>query len=136
MTRMNTDKAKEKTVFLLLIYPCSSVSSVTKEALVRENQTMRKVTWLFAATVLAVLSACVTINVYFPAAEAEEAAAKFIDGVIGRDEASDSPQQSPAPAPKPLSLLALLPISAAHAQADLEIETPQIKAIQARMAQR
>src|SRR5688572_7946778 len=94
---------------------------------------MRKMTWMFAATLLAVLSACVTINVYFPAAEAEEAAAKFIDGVIGRDEA---PEDAPSPAPKPLSFVAFLPIGTAHAQADIRIETPQIKAIQSRMAQR
>jgi uncharacterized protein YdbL (DUF1318 family) len=108
---------------------------VTKEALALEK-TMRKVTWLFAATLLAVLSACVTINVYFPAAEAEEAAAKFIDGVIGRDEAPQSPENAPSPAPRPLSFLAFLPIGTAHAQADIRIETPQIKAIQSRMAQR
>ena len=29
------------------------------------------------------LAACVTINVYFPAAEAQEAAAEFVDKVIG-----------------------------------------------------
>ena len=35
----------------------------------------------FAA--MALLSACVTINVYFPAAEAKEAAKEFVEKVIG-----------------------------------------------------
>jgi uncharacterized protein YdbL (DUF1318 family) len=96
---------------------------------------MRKVVWLFGAALLATLSACVTINVYFPAAEAEEAAAKFIDGVIGRD-AEPAREDAPPPAPKPLSFVAFLPIGTAQAQADIEIETPQIRAIQARMAER
>jgi hypothetical protein len=33
----------------------------------------------------AALSACVTINVYFPAAEAKEAAKDFVEKVIGDD---------------------------------------------------
>ena len=32
---------------------------------------------------MALLSACVTINVYFPAAEAKEAAKEFVEKVIG-----------------------------------------------------
>ena len=31
------------------------------------------------------LAACVTINVYFPAAEAKEAAKEFVEKVIGED---------------------------------------------------
>lgn len=81
----------------------------------------------------ALLSACVTINVYFPAAEAQEAAREFVNEVIGSD----------APAAKPIengsggmALIEFL-IPAAQAQnANIDISTPQIKAIQARMAQR
>lgn len=85
------------------------------------------------------LAACVTINVYFPAAEAQEAAREFVEKVIG-DEATD-----PAPAPAPetdgggsggFALLDFL-IPAAHAQsADITIRTPAIQAIQDRMAAR
>src|SRR3546814_9305335 len=36
------------------------------------------------------LSACVTINVYFPAAEAQQAAKEFVDKVIGTDAEPDT----------------------------------------------
>lgn len=97
------------------------------------------------------LTACVTINVYFPAAEAREAAKEFVDKVIG-EEAQDAvpaptPEQESEPAPTPddgggmaLSFdpLLLLGIAPAYAQAqpDITIKTPAIQAIQARMASR
>lgn len=77
----------------------------------------------------AVLAACVTINVYFPAAEAERAAQEFIDKVIGEETPAQDPQTS-------RFQWSNLFISSAHAQADLNIQTPAIKAIQARMAER
>jgi uncharacterized protein YdbL (DUF1318 family) len=85
-----------------------------------------------------VLAACVTINVYFPAAEAQEAAAEFVDKVIG-----DDPAQAPPPAKPPqaslrpgFNLMSLI-ISDAQAQAvDITIRTPAIQAIQDRMADR
>lgn len=89
---------------------------------------------------LAGLVACVTINVYFPEAAAEEAADRFIDDVIGPDGAGDdqaavrraSPASRLAQALNPLHWL----FPAAHAQADLDIDTPAIRQIQARMEQR
>jgi uncharacterized protein YdbL (DUF1318 family) len=91
------------------------------------------------------LSACVTINVYFPAAQAQEAAKEFVDKVIG-------PSDQPAPTPPPAStkddkgggknsvgmvLLSLvIPTAEAQAAPDITIRTPAIQAIQARMAQR
>jgi uncharacterized protein YdbL (DUF1318 family) len=94
---------------------------------------------LLAATLL-ILSACVTINVYFPAAEAEQAAREFVDKVIGP--AGKTERSEPAPAPeasKPppsLGLLSFL-INDAHAQAaDIDLRTPAIQAIQQRMAER
>lgn len=95
------------------------------------------------------MSACVTINVYFPAAEAKEAAKEFVEKVIG-DEAKDV-QVKPAdgggmalslPAASELlarvDLLSVMGIGTAHAQSqpDITIKTPAIQAIQARMAQR
>ena len=97
----------------------------------------------------ALLTACVTINVYFPAAEAKEAAKEFVEKVIG-DEAKDV-QVKPAdgggmalslPAASELlarvDLLSVMGIGTAHAQSqpDITIKTPAIQAIQARMAQR
>ena len=85
------------------------------------------------------LAACVTINVYFPAAEAQEAAAEFVDKVIGDEAKKDEPapvkppQASLQPRFNPMSFL----ISDAQAQTvDITIRTPAIQAIQARMAER
>ncbi len=91
------------------------------------------------------LCACVTINVYFPAAEAREAAREFVEKVIG-DEAQPS---QPAPATTPngggmvqrelrFDPLALIGIGSAYAQEQpvITIRTPAIQAIQARMEQR
>jgi uncharacterized protein YdbL (DUF1318 family) len=107
--------------------------------------------WLgtsFAAALL--LTACVTINVYFPAAEAKEAAKEFVDKVIG----DDAPATDSKPAPqtpggqggsaslqrpvRQFDWLALIGIGSAYAQesADISIKTPAIQAIQNRMATR
>jgi hypothetical protein len=42
---------------------------------------MKPFSWLWLAVALALLPACVTINIYFPAAAAEKAADKIIDEV-------------------------------------------------------
>ena len=96
------------------------------------------------------LTACVTINVYFPAAEAKEAAKQFVEKVIG-DEAQTPAEQKPQeqPSNKPdgggmalldvrFDPLMLIGISPAYAQGtpDITIKTPAIQAIQARMASR
>lgn len=102
----------------------------------------RTLKWSSLLAGLLALSACVTINVYFPAAEAQEAAREFVEKVIG----DDAPPADPSAAPSGggsasvggggLSLLAFF-ISSAHAQtADINIRTPAIQAIQGRMASR
>lgn len=120
------------------------------------------VTSLTSLLALAILAGCVTINVYFPAAEAQKAADKIIDQVTGSSgpapsqdspsqDSSSRPQSAPA-APPPSSdsgvfarpgsaLLAaagrvlelLVPAAAAQEQANLNISTPQIRAIIAGM---
>ncbi|MCY7313667.1 MAG: YdbL family protein [Pseudoxanthomonas sp.] len=97
-----------------------------------------------AATVL--MTACVTINVYFPAAEAKEAAKDFVENVIGDD--AGGTQSTPLPSPggsaslvpssREFNWLALVGIGTAYAQerADFSIQTPAIAAIQSRMEQR
>ncbi len=102
---------------------------------------MKRTRWLGLMASVALVTACVTINVYFPEAQAEKAAEQFIDNVIGTDAAK--PEADPATAPaegsggKPPSLSALFDIvPSAQAQADISIETPAIKAIQSRMAAR
>jgi hypothetical protein len=55
--------------------------------------------WIWLLPAAFILSACVTINIYFPAAEAEKAADKIIDEVW---QLKDKPagEQTPAEAPK------------------------------------
>ncbi len=86
-----------------------------------------------------VLSACVTINVYFPAAEAEQAAREFVEKVIGDPATATPPAETPPPKQPSSPGLGLLSffIADAHAQtADISIRTPAIIAIQERMAER
>lgn len=90
-----------------------------------------------------VLCACVTINVYFPAAEAREAAREFVEKVIGEDGEAPPPGAVPpgdggmASGNLRFDPLMLLGIGTAHAQTpDITIRTPVIQAIQARMESR
>ena len=86
------------------------------------------------------LTACVTINVYFPDAEAKEAAKEFVEKVIG-DEAHQAQPEKPndgggmALRFDPLMLIGISPAYAQGAP-DITIKTPAIQAIQARMGAR
>jgi len=91
------------------------------------------------------LAACVTINVYFPAAAAERAAEQFVGEVLGEPEKprEDSHLFDPLQQYKQnwlvmagFGVLDVL-IPSAHAQqASIDINTPQINAIKSRMAER
>ncbi len=88
------------------------------------------------------LAACVTINVYFPAAEAKEAAKEFVDKVIGED-GKPVPQVEKAGGGmamlhRRIDLWSLVGVGSAYAQAapDITINTPTIRAIQSSMEQR
>ncbi len=98
---------------------------------------MRKfLVWAAFASAFALPAACVTINVYFPEAAAEKAAEQFVDKVIG-GQAKDAPPPEPAPGHSPGAMLLDFLIPSAHAQqANINIQTPQIQAIQVRMQQR
>jgi uncharacterized protein YdbL (DUF1318 family) len=106
---------------------------------------MKKLNSLMIFSVLFVAAACVTINVYFPAAAAEKAAEQFVGDVLGQpleDSSIHGPPGSPAESASRVLWLAatgladLLIPSAQAQQAEIEINTPQINAIKARMAQR
>ena len=86
------------------------------------------------------LSACVTINVYFPAAAAEKAADKIIEDVWGGDKSSESDtkreddkQTAVRDSGAQRMLLAAAAsvldfiVSPAHAQANLNVDTPAIR---------
>ncbi len=100
---------------------------------------MRWITATLAASSLA-LAACVTVNVYFPAAAAEKAADRIIEDIWG-------PGKGPKPEGNEQSsigtfagdvLVAALDfvIPAAHAQADIDISSPAIRALTASMKAR
>jgi len=99
----------------------------------------------FNASVMLALTACVTINVYFPAAEAKEAAKQFVEKVIGdpNQPAQPAPEQPPPdgggmaalPGFDPLMLIGIAPAYAQSAP-DITIKTPAIQAIQSRMESR
>jgi uncharacterized protein len=98
---------------------------------------------LLATTLFA--AACVTINVYFPAAQAERAADRIISDVWGTEPAR--PDEEPqgrlhegdwglgaVEAVRLASLSALdFLVPRAEAQADFDIETPEIRALTASM---
>jgi hypothetical protein len=99
-------------------------------------------------TLSILLHACVTINVYFPAAAAERAADRIIDQVWQKGEESneipqDQPNKQDNQSVLPYSLhLAdhvlniLIPMAYAAPAADLDISSPTIQAIQAQMTDR
>lgn len=95
---------------------------------------------LFIGTAM-LLAACVTINVYFPAAAAEKAAERFVGDVLAEPQ-EEGGLFDPLRDPGEVLYLAawgvldfLVP-SAQAQQPEIEINTPQINAIKARMAQR
>jgi len=99
---------------------------------------------LLGVTLILTLVACVTINIYFPAAAAEKAADKVIDEVWG----TQPPESTPTPEAGPRSSrdsesgtvlvwLLELAVPAAHAgDADINVSTPAIKKIEASMRSR
>lgn len=98
---------------------------------------MNKLKWLVAATV-AVVAACVTINVYFPEASAERAADRIIDEVRGSGPSGGDTEPSsnlapdhPAPRGNALAALGALLVPAAHAQSqpDFDASSPATRAL-------
>jgi len=117
------------------------------------------VTGLTSLLAFVLLAGCVTVNVYFPEAQAQQAADKIIDAVTGST--AGPPSHGPQPksqggsgappsadrraAATPGSILLaatgrvlalLVPAAAAQEQANLNISTPEIRAIIASMHQR
>lgn len=104
-----------------------------------------------SALAMPLLVACVTINVYFPAAAAEKAADRFIQDVYGKQPSGTAAPQTPKTEPRnqgsqPNSgaadtdhlFAATLDffISPARAAENIDINTPTIETIKRSMAQR
>jgi len=100
--------------------------------------------WITAglAAFCLVLAACVTINVYFPAAAAEKAADRIIEDIWGADKQPPKPEASPQSslgrATGEVLVAALrgaleVVVPVANAQADIDISSPAIRALTASM---
>jgi len=102
--------------------------------------------WITAgiATGCLALAACVTINVYFPAAAAEKAADRIIEDIWGADKSGkpDGNEQTSIPGRTDGIMIAALRgvlnavIPPAQAQADIDISSPAIRALTASMKSR
>lgn len=103
--------------------------------------------------ILCLLAACVTVNVYFPAAAAEQAADRIIDSVTSQPGGAKTDETTPAKTPpnsrlaptggQPVLLAAagallnlLIPAAEAQAVPNLDVSGPQIRAVTASMQQR
>ena len=103
--------------------------------------------------ILCLLAACVTVNVYFPAAAAEQAADRIIDTVTSQPGGAKPNETTPAKTPpnsrlvptgeQPVLLAAagallnlLIPAAEAQASPNLDVSDPQIRAVTASMQQR
>ncbi len=89
------------------------------------------------------LSACVTINIYFPAAQAEQAAEKIVDDILGKGQpapAADDKGAGLGSDAYPGYAARLLNFFIADAEAapgpDFKVNTPEIRKLQAAMKQR
>lgn len=90
------------------------------------NIILRSLAW--SALLLAV--SCVTVNIYFPAEELRGAADRIVNEVWSERPAA--PEVPPAePKPPGSSFLRLLQPTTAHAAQDINVSTPEIRAIKA-----
>ncbi len=99
---------------------------------------MNRVIFLLIIGLTMTLAACVTINVYFPEAAAEQAADRFIQDVLGEEETAPSNDpELPTTGPATGFQITDLFMSRAWAQSpNIDVNTPQIQAIKQRMAER
>ena len=100
---------------------------------------MRVVNQFASVLALLILMSCVTINIYFPEAAAEKAADRIIEDVWGED-AANTPATEPQSRtnqdlPIAKQLLNWL-VPTAQAQADININSPAINALQNKMKAR
>lgn len=74
-----------------------------------------------------VIVACVTVNIYFPAAEVQKAADKIVDDIRTKtDEAPAAPAAKPAPSS---SLDFMFGAKPAYAEVNIDVSTPAIRGI-------
>jgi uncharacterized protein YdbL (DUF1318 family) len=98
---------------------------------------MKRPILIATLSVLLLTLACVTVNVYFPAAEVQNAADKIVGEVRGTEAPSTGSEETPKESMLRRSLRAIMLFeSAAYAQADINITTPNIRALKEAMKKR
>lgn len=85
--------------------------------------------------VLAVVS-CVTINIYFPAEEVRSAADRIVNEVWGERAQPEEPKPPSEEKSPGSSMLRMIQPRSAHAQQDIDVSTPEIRAIRSSMKER
>ena len=98
---------------------------------------MKRTILVTTLAALVMTLACVTVNVYFPAAEVQNAADRIVGEIHGEQTSSVEPE---APASQSLLRRTLRGLalfeSQAYAQADINVTTPNIRALKASMKER
>lgn len=101
-----------------------------------------------ALTIMLFLAACVTINIYFPAAQAEEAAERIVDDILGKEQTEKQKKPDTGEEKKGAALqrsvlqqlagnlLDILVPPAQAAQPDFNASSPAVRKLQASMKQR
>ncbi|MDJ0807279.1 MAG: YdbL family protein [Gammaproteobacteria bacterium] len=93
---------------------------------------------------LIILTACVTINIYFPAAEAREAAEKIVDDILSEEQDQSAPA-TPEQSRRALEiesgyvfnpLNVLIPAAQAAGQPKFDVSSPAVRKLQAAMKKR
>ena len=84
---------------------------------------------------LILVASCVTVNIYFPAAEVQKAADKIVDDVRQEDKAPTKPTSHLYQQFQGLRALGL-GVNAAYAQVNVDVSTPAIRALKASMQNR
>jgi uncharacterized protein YdbL (DUF1318 family) len=95
---------------------------------------MRSFTRLLPVLAFLAVISCVTINIYFPAEEVRGAADRIVNEVWGQraeDNAPAKPEKSPGS-----SMLQLLQPASAYAAQDINVSTPEIRALRESMKAR
>lgn len=96
---------------------------------------MKRLSWILSVTAVCALLSCVTINIYFPAEEVRHAADRIVNEVWGERNGQPAETQ-PEAAPGPGAWLRLLGPATAYAAQDIDVSTPEIRAIKEAMKQR
>jgi len=94
----------------------------------------RRKLWPWALTPLALGAACVTVNIYFPAAKVEEAAKQIVEEVY--QEKGEKPQTRLGPVPSFGGWAAWLGPRAAHAEDAATVSNAAIRALKDQITQR